>query len=414
MPVRRPVRLIDVMTPELTPGSDFLVHDFAGHPFEAELSRELARAGYRVVHAYCSGVTTGKGNLCRSEDDPEGITFLDISDLPFERYSAIGRARSEFRYGRRLSGVVRSLRPRYVISANSPLIAQAALWAQCRRTGAKRIYWLQDFLGHGVRRVFAERSAVLGATVGRAIERLETSLLRGSDGIIVIADDFLPALADRRVKTPTLVVENWAPLGEIRMGTKPNQWSTSMGLDGMRVALYSGTLGLKHDPEHLVALARALDPDTERLVVITEGLGREHLERAKSAAALDALLLCDYVPYEMLSDVLATADVCTVLLEQDAGTFSVPSKVLSYLAAGRAIVGAMPAANLAARTIERASAGSVANPGEYQVFASMVCALLRDSETADRMGSNARQYADATFDASAIAARVEEFVVRLK
>jgi glycosyltransferase involved in cell wall biosynthesis len=391
-------------------GIDVLVHDFAGHPFEAELSRELARTGLRVVHAHCGGVTTGKGNLQRTDDDPVGLSFLDVSDVPFERYSALGRARSEYHYGRRLAAVARELRPRCVISANTPLIAQASLWWTCRRLGVERIFWLQDFLGRGVRAVFTERNALLGATVGRAIERLETALLRGSDGIIVIADDFLSALRDRRVDVPTLVVENWAPLDEIRMGVRPNPWSSSMGLDGMRVAIYSGTLGLKHDPEHLVVAAAALDPTTERLVVITEGLGREHLERAKEAGDLTALMLCDFVPYETLSDVLSTADVCIVLLEEDAGTFSVPSKVLSYLAAGRAIVGAMPAANLATRTIARAGAGVVVDPGSYEQFAASVCSLLRDRAAADRMGRDARSYAESAFDAAGIAARVIGFV----
>lgn len=394
------------------PEIDVLVHDFAGHPFEAELSRELARLGLRVVHAYCGGVTTGKGLLERTDDDPEGLSFLDVSDVPFERYSTLGRVRSEYRYGRRLSAVARSLRPRQVLSANTPLIAQAGLWATCGRIGADRIFWLQDFLGRGVRAVFTERNALLGATVGRAIERLETTLLRRSDGIIVIADDFLSALRDRRVEVPTLVVENWAPLDEIRMGSKPNPWSTVMGLDGLRVAIYSGTLGLKHDPEHLVAAARALDPTTERLVVITEGLGRDHLERAKAAEGLDALLLCDFVPYETLSDVLSTAEVCIVLLEEDAGTFSVPSKVLSYLAAGRAIVGAMPAANLATRTIARVGAGTVVTPGSYEEFAAGVVGMLRDSDTTERMGRDARAYAESAFDSAAIAVRVSEFLTR--
>ena len=393
-------------------GIDILVHDFSGHPFQAELSRELARLGLSVVHAYCGGVTTGKGNLQRTAEDPDGLTFIDVSDVPFERYSAVGRIRSEYLYGRRLSAVAKSLRPRHVLSSNAPLISQVGLWVTCRRMKADKFFWLQDLLGRGVRAMFTKRNALLGATAGRAFEWLETILLRQSDGVIVIADDFLSALHDRRVKLPTLVVENWAPLNEIRMGSKPNGWSTAMGLDGLRVAIYSGTLGLKHDPEHLVAVARALDPVSERLVVITEGLGRDYLERAKAAEGLDALLLCDFVPYEMLNDVLSTAEVCIVLLEDDAGTFSVPSKVLSYLAAGRAIVGAMPAANLATRTISRAGAGMVVTPGSYEQFASSVVRLLRDEGEAERMGRDARAYAESAFDAAGIAVRVTQFIAQ--
>lgn len=398
------------MTPSGT--VDFLVQDFSGHPFQAELSRELAALGHRVVHAYCGGVTTGKGNLERSPSDPPTLSFMDISSEPFERYSTVGRLRSEYQYGRRYAAAIRSLRPTTVISSNAPLIAQTLAWRACARTGASRFFWLQDFLGRGVRLVLSKRSALVGSTLGRAFESLETSLLRRSTGIIVIADDFLDELAVRRVRVPALVVENWAPLDEIRTGSKPNDWSTSMGLDGFRVALYSGTLGLKHDPDHLVEVARRLDADNERLVVISEGLGRDHLEKAKAAERLDAMVLTDFVPYSAFNDVLSTADVCIVLLEDDAGTFSVPSKVLSYLAAGRAVVGAMPAANLATRTIARAGAGIVVTPGSYEEFADGVVSLLRDPAATQRMGVDARQYAEQAFDASAIAGRVSDFVTR--
>src|ERR1700712_23847 len=40
-----------------------LVHDFSGHPFQVELSRELARRGHQVTHSYCPAWVSGKGRL---------------------------------------------------------------------------------------------------------------------------------------------------------------------------------------------------------------------------------------------------------------------------------------------------------------------------------------------------------------
>ena len=54
---------------------------------------------------------------------------------------------------------------------------------------------------------------------------------------------------------------------------------------------------------------------------------------------------------------LASATVLIGILEEDAGVFSVPSKVLSYLCAGRPIVLCAPAENLASRTLLEAEAG---------------------------------------------------------
>jgi glycosyltransferase involved in cell wall biosynthesis len=300
---------------------------------------------------------------------------------------------------------VADIRPDIVVSANTPLLAQALLWRAARRIGAWRVYWLQDFLGRGTRTVLSDRSAFLASTFGRALESLETRLLRESDRVIVIAEDFLDELGRRRVLTPAAVVENWAPLDELPLRDKANDWSREHGLADRPVALYSGTLGLKHDPRHLLCAAETLG-EAGALVVISEGTGRAVLEAERTKRELENLILLDYVNYQRLPDALGTADVCLVLLEPEAGTFSVPSKTLSYLAAGRAVIGAIPAENLAAKTILRAGAGAVLEPGDHGAFAIAVRDILGDPGRTAAMGAAGRAYAEEAFDIRAICDRI--------
>jgi glycosyltransferase involved in cell wall biosynthesis len=386
-----------------------LLHDFAGHPFPAQLARALAGRGVDVDHAFCSGVATGRGALDRRPGDPPTLRFSDVSSARFERYSPLKRMASEARYGARLARHVRRTRPDVVLSGNTPLLAQAALWRAARSVGATRVFWVQDFLGRGTRSVLAARSPLLGRTLGAGFERLETMLLRRSDRAIVISEDFVAELERRSVAVPTTVVENWAPLDEITLEPRDTAWSRAHDLHDRPVALYSGTLGLKHDPEHLVAVAERLRGTEARLVVITEGRGREALETARRGRGLDdVLVLLDYVPYDDFPQVLGAAAVTLVLLDEDAGTFSVPSKVLAYLAAGRPVVAAMPADNLATATVERAGAGVVTRPGDHAAFAAAVADLLADDERRAAAGAAARAYAAATFDIDVIADRIGE------
>lgn len=384
-----------------------LVHDFAGHPFAIDLSRALARRGHDTTHAFCGGVTTGRGALSPREGDPASLRIVDVSDSPFERYSPVRRLRGEVRYGRRCAELVRDVRPDVVLSANTPLLSQALLWRAARSQGARRVYWVQDFLGSGTRKVLARRSAVAGAVVGAPLERLETALLRRSDHAIVIADDFLDELRRRRLDVPASTIENWTPIHEVTLRPKATPWSAAQGLDATDVVLYSGTLGLKHDPEHLVALAQGLEGSGAVVLVVTEGAGREHLEARRAELGLSCLRLLDFVDYEVLPDLLGAADVCVVLLEREAGTFSVPSKVLSYLAAGRPIIAAMPRENLAARLIERVGAGIVVEPGDHAGLTLAAKELLADPARRAAMARDARAYAEATFDAEVVADRVE-------
>ena len=117
-------------------------------------------------------------------------------------------------------------------------------------------------------------------------------------------------------------------------------------------------------------------------------------------------MLLDYVPYADFPRVLGVADVTLVLLEEEAGTFSVPSKVLAYLAAGRPVVAAMPADNLATTTVARAGAGVVTRPGDHAAFAEAVADLLADDERRAAAGAGARAHATATFDIEVIADRI--------
>jgi glycosyltransferase involved in cell wall biosynthesis len=352
-------------------------------------------------------VATGRGALDRRPGDAPSLRFSDISSAAFERYSPLSRIASEARYGARLGRHVRRTRPDVVLSGNTPLLAQAALWVAARSVGATRVFWVQDLLGRGTRKVLAGRSPLLGRTLGAAAERLETTLLRRSDAAIVITEDFAAELDRRAVAVPTTVVENWAPLDEITVEPKDNPWSRRHHLHDRPVALYSGTLGLKHDPEHLVAVAERLKGSDARLVVITEGRGRDALEAARRSRGLDdVLLLRDYVPYAELPQVLGAADVTLVLLEEEAGTFSVPSKILAYLAAGCPVVAALPAENLATATIERAGAGVVTRPGDHTAFATAVVDLLADDERRAAAGARARAHATAAFAIDVIADRV--------
>jgi glycosyltransferase involved in cell wall biosynthesis len=171
--------------------------------------------------------------------------------------------------------------------------------------------------------------------------------------------------------------------------------------------MYTGTLGLKHDPMLLADAAAALG-NAARVVVISEGLGRAVLEEARSTRHLANLELLDFQPYESLPEVMASADVLVAILEPEASVYSVPSKVLTYLCSGRPIVGVIPSDNSVARVIREADAGRLVPPGDSDGLATTLKSLLSDDALRSRLGEQARRYAEKTFDADAVASHFEE------
>ena len=391
------------------------LHDYAGHPFQVQLARALAERGHTVQHGYSSTNQTPHGMLERRDGDPEGFEPDPIAlTNPIEKYKSslrglLARRKREKEYGVLLLERVAQFQPDVVLAANTPLDALAPLQQWCAGHDIRFVNWLQDLISVASHRLLRRRLPVLGEFAGRIYLNMERRILRSSDAIVMITDDFRPILTNWGVAAERLhVVENWAPLNEMPVRPKQNAWSEAFDLAEKQVLLYSGTLGMKHNPEILLNLAlQWKDDDSVRVVVITEGIGADWLREKRTEHSLEGLVVLPYQPFEEFPDVLASADVLLAILEPDAGVFSVPSKVLTYLCAGRAVLLAVPPENLAAQIVRRTESGVVVPPTAPTAFVHEAAKLLEDDKRRNAAAQNARAYAETTFDIEQITDRFE-------
>ena len=400
-----------------TPGVEaikIIIHDYCGHPFPVQLSRELARQGYTVTHLYCdSNPTTPKGRLTHGEGDPKSLSIVPVT-LPkvVEKSEFANRWRLERLYGERLVKAVAQAQPELVISANTPLDAQDCLLDYCRRAGIPLVYWVQDVISEAAYRILSRKIPGIGQLVGWYYRHKEKSLFRKSDYLVGITEDFAPFFRNAGVPEGRVTtIPNWAPLTEIVPTAKNNPWSRRFDLQDKFVFLYSGTLGFKHNPRMLLALAWQMvnHPDV-RVVVNSQGDAAEWLKQQKEQMDLDSLLVNPYQPYEEISNVLGTADVLVALLEPDAGIFSVPSKVLAYHCAGRPMLLAVPEENLAAKIVRDNGSGLVSNPSDTNLFCRNAESLYHDHQNRAAMGRRGQVYAMNNFEIGEIAVRFEEII----
>lgn len=387
-----------------------VLHDYSGHPFQVQLARELARRGHDVRHLFSAAVQTPRGALERRTGDAAGFSVAPIDPgEPLPKYSYVRRFAHERRYGGMLRKAIADFRPDVVLFSNTPPDALAAPAQWCRSNGVPYLFWLQDIYAEAIARIVGARFGPLAWPVAWHYRRLEARLLHEAAAVVSITDDFKPLLARWGVASGRVsTIENWAPLDELPPRPHNNDFAREHGLVGKTVFLYSGTLGLKHNPALLSELAMRLqDRNDCRVVVVSEGLGADFLAREKAAKSLGNLLLLPFQPFARLPDVLGSADIVIAILEPDAGVFSVPSKVLTYHCAGRALLAAMPGENLAARLIARERTGLVVDPRDGPAFLDAAQQLLDDRAAREQMGSRARAYAERAFDIGAIASRFE-------
>lgn len=397
-----------------------LVHDYAGHPFQVQLSRELASRGHEVRHGYAGGLQTPRGELQRRESDPAQFDSFEVPmspDYAKFKYSFLKRRAMEVEYGKTAGKMIREWKPELVISANTPTEAQTGVLAASAEVGARFIYWCQDFYSIAVDKLVRKKIPFFGQFIGNYYRRLDRQHLQASDHVIAITEDFKPIMVEQFGVNSEKVttIPNWAPLESLPVESKDNAWSREHDLHDKFVVLYTGTLGMKHNPNLLLGVAEKFRNQKDvRVVVISEGMGSGWLREQKKEKDLSNLILLGYQPFAQLPSVLATGDVLTGVLEEDAGIFSVPSKVLTYLCAKKPILLAVPEVNLAARIIREEEAGLTVAPADEEGFWTAAETLYHDRALSDAMAIRARNYAEVTFDVQLIGNRFEDLLTKIK
>jgi colanic acid biosynthesis glycosyl transferase WcaI len=387
-----------------------VICDYAGHPFQVELSRALARRGHSVLHLHFADLQAPKGDLTALPGDSPNFHVEGISTgRTFDKRRFLRRRFLEAEVGRLMAARAAAFAPDVVVGCNMALDAQKRLHKAAAAQGAAFVFWLQDLISKATCHFLSEKLGFAGRVIGQHYTRVEADLLRSSHAIVAISDKFLAPLEEWGVDLHKVrIVPNWAPLSQIRPAAKDNAWARRYGLAEKLVALYSGTLGLKHDPALLLELARAGAPAGLQVVVVSEGAGADWLAQQRRETKLDNLVLLPFQPMELYAEVLAASDILLAMIGREAAGFSVPSKILSYLAAARPVVASITADNDAAATIKAAQAGIVVEPGSDAAFYDGVLRLATDPEQRAAFGRRARAFAERSFDVEAKAAEFEE------
>jgi glycosyltransferase involved in cell wall biosynthesis len=386
------------------------VHDYAGHPFQFELSRALARRGHIVRHAYFAGDKGPKGSLERKADDPDSFSVAPVAIAGvYSKGNFLKRHWLDGVYGRAAARMLTAFGPDVTLVSNTPPNALRALQKAARASNARFVIWLQDVFGMAVAALLKDKWVGVGAMAARYYQTLERTILRRADGVVAISEDFRPYLDALGVEPGRVAaIANWGPMSEIAPRPKANPWSIQAGVQDKLVFAYTGTLGMKHNPDRLYQLAAAFaGREDVQVRVSATGVGAEWLARKAAAEPTPRLVLTGLAPIEELADLYGGSDVLVALLEEAAGRFSAPSKVLTYLCAGRPILLSAPADNIATRTVAEAKAGPSVDPSDATGFLAAAHGLAESRHQREILGANGRAYAETAFDIEAITDRFE-------
>jgi colanic acid biosynthesis glycosyl transferase WcaI len=301
------------------------------------------------------------------------------------------------------------LRPRFrpdaVLAMSPPLILGISGAIVARRWRVPFVFNIQD--------VFPDVAVEVGAIVNPAViataSWLERTLYRSSDAVTVLSEDLRDNVATKlgsRRPERVRVIPNFVDTARVRPQATETSYRREFGLDGSIVIMYAGNLGYSQPVELLLDAAAAMRDETDvRFVINGGGSARAGLERR--AEGLENVTFVGMQPKERLSEVLASADIHTVLLKEGLARSSVPSKLYSILAAARPCVASVDPGTEVSRTLDQADAGVSVGPGDAEALTKALRGLVADSAERVRLGQNGRHWVEAWLSPASVAESYE-------
>jgi hypothetical protein len=238
---------------------------------------------------------TGRGATTHRDDDPHTFSIHAIAlKREFARYTPILRVWQELQYALMSVRAIFRVRPDVVIFSNVPLVALFLMAFALRMRAIPYLFWWQDVHSAAIRTIARRRLGWLGVVAGWLAVQVERSVAFGAVTVMPITEAFNAQLDAWGIPSSKVrLMPNWGAIDEMPIRSRDNDWARTHGLTRVPVAMYAGTLGLKHDPAAIFDLARSAPPGLQT-VVVSQGKGRDWLEA--HADEESRLTLLDYQP----------------------------------------------------------------------------------------------------------------------
>jgi len=309
--------------------------------------------------------------------------------------------------------LLRLQRPDVIFAVMQPLSMALTLPLIARLKRCALVFNLQDLHPDTqVRLGMVRQRWLIGAL--RALERFG---YRNCAALSVICDAFrVHAVRCGAPPERVHVIGNWIDTQRIHPVPAEETVRREAGFTpGQFVALWAGTLGHVSGAMLVLEAAESLrDRPDVRILIVGEGPLRAELLRSAAARGLWNVSFLPFQPEERLCAVQSAGDVSIVTLSAGFAESSVPSKVLAYLAAGRAVVAAVPGNSPTAEMIRGAGVGVVVDPGDAAALAAAIRTLADDPDRASRLGGRARDFAVEHLSRAAATERYDRLFMQLR
>jgi colanic acid biosynthesis glycosyl transferase WcaI len=182
----------------------------------------------------------------------------------------------------------------------------------------------------------------------------------------------------------------------------------SLGLKDEFLVVHSGNMGVKQGLEVILGAAQlSREERTLHYLLVGDGAEREKLQAKARAMKLESVRFLPLLSDDRYRELLAASDVSLVTQQKCVADIVFPSKVITLMASGRAIVASVSHTSEVARVLNGEQAGLVVPPEDPNSLIAAVTALRDDQSLRHEIARNAREFARRTWNRDVILAGIE-------
>jgi glycosyltransferase involved in cell wall biosynthesis len=385
-------------------------------PKPGEVARWLAARGHDVsvltgLPNYPSGVLMSGYRLTPwRKETRDGLSVLRVFELPYHGRSALGRIVNYCSF--MAAGSVAALfirRPTVVYAWHPPLTVGvvAAVLASLRK--APFVYDVQD--------VWPDSALMSGmlreGMITSVLRKLERFVYRRAAHLFVVTEGAKENLIAKGAAPDRIsIVPHWADESAFaRPDAGARTWAARfLEKEAHFVVTFAGNIGLLQRLDSVLLAAKRISDPRIAFRIVGDGADRPRLERLAKELGVANVRFVGARPSSDMAAIFAESDALIVPFGAGPlGELVIPTKTLSYLAAGRPIIIAM--SGPATRMVEDAGAG-IAVPSDDPVrLAAAIEELSRRSDAdRQRMGERGRAYALAHFRRDDVLRTIEQIL----
>jgi colanic acid biosynthesis glycosyl transferase WcaI len=280
-----------------------------------------------------------------------------------------------------------------VICVSPPLQMGLVAWLIALSKRARFVLQLQDIVPDAALSVGMMRE---GAATHLS-RRLEQFVYSRAHIISVISQGFADNLAEKDVPAAKIrVLPNWVETSRFNLDPDPEVRASLGAANGETLVVHAGNMGAKQGLETVIDAAAELGDQNIVIALVGDGYHRGSLEERASHLASNRLR---FFPIQTnLPATLAAADILVLAQRGKVIDSVAPSKLLSYMAAGKPIIASVNELSEAAQMIRQARCGVVVPPEEPGELAAAVRSMQRQPSSYHAMGEAGRRFVSENYE----------------